>query len=862
MNNFFLSRCVIASGITLALLGCGAEEGGDALVPPPVEVFPIVALDGFSVAKPNTTAYIDLAPYVRGGQATLTSVHYTGSNEACNTPEKNGLGFDVETASGALCDYQFTVSNAQTNDDASMKVFSTQAVDPILPALSYPMALEGSLIPVELDLKVLLKDWPVGYSLDVLSVTVQGSEGNEGTTTALGNVITYTGTGLSGWNRIIYTLTNPDKPSENLMGTVYVTISESINQPPEIHKLEYDYNLENGNAVVLTNASLEIDLNIPALITEPDGQEWQLIEVQSYTATVRPTAPNSLTNKTLTFTAATVGDHVISYVVADHFGGYSVGMIKVTVSVKEKAPTWEALEAAGLIFSAPLRYSDSTNMGYSVNPVWDEGVANTIAGYREAASLAYCGTIGSIPTVSNMRDLRQAHWLLGRVTGKLNEWPKFQSYIALKDDLTGYEVFNLNNGVQSDVGTGSFYVTCLVNLNLQLIMDKTTVVADGQSHKLATVKNPKISQLRVESVGDGLTDADVNLYIDVNPSNTIQQIITTSSTKIGFLQFDVVDINDTDKMLSSPKVKYIADAKTAVHTVELMADGVLADGVASNKLKVKILDANLNPVANQKVTVSTEELDGVTPNSVKVLEVPLSDHNGEITISIVNSEETYGEEVNVITQFKGVDISTGIEFTGSKFPYCYQFGHKGYNCVAYLTDGVGYFASAPSEEFYLNSADQEFKNLVAKIGSHHWVVSPNNHDAGMFMALKMTAYKSSVQTLHGGWCDNLSRMNHMGKNTWSPMNNETLRYWLEDVNGTNPNGYFDLFYSKGWPRRQVDSKITPDSHTNLYLSNERHYSNSSDDGHSFMVGMAPGHYFKLAVNSKYRGVHYPTCVAN
>jgi len=339
----FLSRCVIATSLTLALYGCGSEEGESAA--PPSEVLPIVAMDGFSVAAANQSSYINLASYVRGGQAALTSVRYVGDNhDACPAPTKRGLGFEVNASSGALCDYQFTVSNAQTSDSATMKVFSTQAATPILQPLSHPMVVGGGnatfILPT-----LLGADWPTGYALDTASVTVKGSDDALGTATAAGNIITYTGPTAAGWNLVVYTLTNAEKPDENLLGSIFIAVSEAVNQPPNITKPKYDYNLENDNATVIMGENISIDLS--GFITEPDEQEWQLVGVQSYSATVKPVNENSITNKSLLFRAGTVGDHIVSYVVADHFGGYSVGLIKVTVSPDEQAPTWTGLNAGG-----------------------------------------------------------------------------------------------------------------------------------------------------------------------------------------------------------------------------------------------------------------------------------------------------------------------------------------------------------------------------------------------------------------------------------------------------------------------------------------------------------------------------------
>ena len=235
------SRCVIAAGLVLALFGCGSDEDSNETLSPSTEIFPIVALDGYSVAAINGTTRIDLTSYIRGGEANLTDVSYTGTNDACSAPIKSGIGFDVTNKSGALCDYQFTVSNTQMSDSASMKVFTSAAVNPLLPPRSYAMVLNEA--DKTFDLPTLLEsDWPAGYSLRIDSVEVEGDESNLGKVTALDNSITYTSPSLSGWNRIVYMLVNEDKLGEDMIGTIYVTVSESVNQPPTIKYPQYKYN--------------------------------------------------------------------------------------------------------------------------------------------------------------------------------------------------------------------------------------------------------------------------------------------------------------------------------------------------------------------------------------------------------------------------------------------------------------------------------------------------------------------------------------------------------------------------------------------------------------------------------------------
>ena len=645
------SRCVIAAGLVLALFGCGSDEDSNEKLSPSTEIFPIVALDGYSVAAINGTTRIDLTSYIRGGEANLTDVSYTGTNDACSAPIKSGIGFDVTNKSGALCDYQFTVSNTQMSDSASMKVFTSAAVNPLLPPRSYAMVLNEA--DKTFDLPTLLEsDWPAGYSLRIDSVEVEGDESNLGKVTALDNSITYTSPSLSGWNRIVYMLVNEDKLGEDMIGTIYVTVSESVNQPPTIKYPQYKYNttaikpirfhadkriddqatitliaenneefvkvltpiksleidmadgrwagniylpnvsgLNNkivtirssasfasvihfcedslplqGNLITLINQegadvcgwkrvifpNDSVDINLALFITEPDGQEWQLVSVQSFSASVTAKDPNSITNKMITFSAGTVGKHIISYVAADDFGGYSVGSIQVEVSIENEPTAWKSLTVDNNNYTAPLRYYEGVDLGFDATPVLDSTVNNTIAGYNINSAKSYCASLGTVPTVSQITALKNMHYTLATRTGGLNQWPAAKSYLVRNEENDEYLGYDITTGMATaSTATGIYYATCIVNQSLSLTMTTRRMVANNELRTLAVVDKAPKKNVSVSAFGmtNGLTEADVNLNIEGSGNRVM---ITSQLIKTGDFQVKVTDTADANNSVSSP----------------------------------------------------------------------------------------------------------------------------------------------------------------------------------------------------------------------------------------------------------------------------------------------------------------------
>ena len=313
-----LSRCLMATILSASLFGCGGEDNAQSTSK---EVFPIEALDGFTTVMPHSTASVDVRPFVRGlqGRERLTSVEPVQEECSDVTLSEDGLVFEVDTDSGEWCDYRYTVESdqADTPSTARLSLFSTSARQSTLPPLSHPMLLSDS--NENFDLQTLLgSDWPSGYALSTQAVIVQGSEGNLGGATPTGNTITYTPPAYAGWNRLIFTLKDAGNTGNDVVGVIYVTVSESLNHPPAISKPKYDYNAENSNKVVPIGTP--IDINLSSFITEQNSQEWQVINVQSYTdPQVYVKNPNSITNKIITYAPSIVGEHIISYIVADHY---------------------------------------------------------------------------------------------------------------------------------------------------------------------------------------------------------------------------------------------------------------------------------------------------------------------------------------------------------------------------------------------------------------------------------------------------------------------------------------------------------------------------------------------------------------
>ncbi|MFM5180225.1 Ig-like domain-containing protein [Aeromonas veronii] len=487
-NQFNFSHSIMLL-LACLLLGCGADaengsqsQSGDGAIPP-TPVGQVMVVDGFSAVAPNQSARVDLSNYVRGQGAVLTEM-YSPQSE-CRTTRLAGLTADLYVASGGLCEYTFTASNGKNASSATLNVLASSATNPLLPPLSHPMQLGDGNASFDLQ-DMMGSDWPNGYQLDTSSITVIG--GGEGDATGgPGNTIIYTPPASADWNQIGFVLSNPEKPTEDMLGTIYVTVSETVNAPPSIAKPKYDYNVETGASITTigssTGPSLVINLEtLPTLgIKDPEGGEWQLVHVMSYTSSVSPSDPSSVTNKRFNFTAAVPGDHIVSYIVADHANGFASGMIKINVAPKESPKGWNNIvsDEKAIFYATPL-YSESTALGVTpAEAVWDEAAGNTIAGFTSLQAKAYCGSL-RLPS-------KKAFGLVK--TDDLKAHPRERGYL-ITDNGKDFEIYNIDTAIATPYSLSTSapqYVMCVkfddVSLKSLLVTPEAAVIKVHSTQK-------------------------------------------------------------------------------------------------------------------------------------------------------------------------------------------------------------------------------------------------------------------------------------------------------------------------------------------------------------------------------------------
>ncbi|WP_165386578.1 Ig-like domain-containing protein [Vibrio vulnificus] len=791
-------RMTAVACMVAILVGCGGEGEGSSspsVTPGGEGNASLLAMDGFSVVTPTQSTWVDMSPFIRGGSARITSVDKLSDSTACGDAQVQGSGINVTAASGAFCEYAYTVAQlGASSTTAKLNVLATEAAKPILPPISEALIKGGEAKSFNIQER-LGSDWKSTYSLNAETLTVQGMQGNEGSASANGNIITFTPPELSGWSRIVYTLNDSAAPESSVVGVIYVTISEAINQPPSIAQPKYTYS---PTTPVLMGEPTTLDLSaLPGLnITEPDSQDWQLVSVQSFSATVVSAEPNSVTNKAFTFTAPTIGEHLVSYIIADHYGGYATGLIKIDVKAKGGAPTWTHITQNGLKFTAPLTYTQSQLAEVLTQGVWDAGVTNTIAGFKKNAATQYCASLGSLPLKQSFEAMRAANVSGSTLTGELAKWPKAKPYLVV--DGASYKGVELSTGaVTAYEPNEPYYVTCLENNDMSLTMLARAVTANGVEVPVARVGTAKEGEtFTLAKLGGSLSEADVNIKVAAVEGR--QSTLVASSIKAGDYRFSVTN-DDNGSVLESGVLEFVVDAATVTPKPEVLIPtapvNYLPDTKDEAKVKFTLSDANGNIVASKPITIT---LSSRTASYRTEPSSGSTDANGVLTVFVKNKEK---ETVTITPTVTNNKVRTTGETAQVEFVNQFPCQGGGFNCLPVVEDNV-------PGKLYTPTPEKVFVDAVGFTSNEYYM------EIGSYGPLGFHAARMDWNKVND-WCRILSTNNHAGRTNWRMPSKDELAGLYDK--------YRNMFSALGWP--------TYDYYWSATIDGSAYYSVSLNHGH-------------------------------
>lgn len=576
----------------LLLCGCGGSESDDGTTHPPVvEPAPVSARDGFNVVAPDAPGYVDLSSLIKSGTAgaKVTSVYLeskqgTGdcgqvfSSSEADRNDANiilGQGFNVTINGAAICEYTYEVESvalagqAKTRAKARVMVASSAGGAAVLPPISIAIAISDPAKVTDIKAELEAKgSFPAGYTLsDDFSVLGDGDVILD----AAAFSVSYTPTG-EGVSRVVYALEGDVAGVPDIkMGTLDYAVSSDLNNAPTAEQFDYGSDVE-------INTSVDIDIS-DYVKDAIDGDDLQLIDVQSYTADVTSKAPGDMTNKVFTFEAAEAGEHYVSYTVSDHKGGFATAIVEVSTFDASQVAKWKGIEMGMEFFSAPQTKFEIDSSGDDYQGFYNDTAYTPtlqIAMFNLAGAQLYCGSRGRLPTQAEMAALYSDK---SPVTSW--QWPSGKTYLT--EETSGAAgVFSLLDGTVSAIDGNLHYVTCVDSGGISILASKSVVVANGIDFSQVTA-----SFMRSTKPVEGAV-------FDINISGSVTASAVTVTTGVdGLATFDVSSTKAGDELIGvtyttadglpvsvDANVKFIGDADTArVASVENTRQYAIPDGV-------------------------------------------------------------------------------------------------------------------------------------------------------------------------------------------------------------------------------------------------------------------------------------------
>ncbi|WP_158108433.1 Ig-like domain-containing protein [Vibrio furnissii] len=470
-----LPLAILAIMIMLAGCGEGSDSGVVTPLKPGKEQNQFYAQD---VVRQNSLAglfYVDLSTNIGsddGTKAALNQVTVLSSDADCRVVAQNSNGFTIKASGAQVCDYRYRVGPALALmsteiSDSSYAEATVRAVTGISSDLLMPISAVTST-GSEVSVNIKNELGKLGYELDesfVLSNTVTLPLAPTTHSAAIANPAEHTidyipGTGIpSGVERVLYSYT--DAEGHVLVGTIDIAVSTESNHAPIANSAKVtevvDPDTGETRSTVPWNKTIELDVG--SLISDPDGDELQLIDVFAYGVTVTiPQDTNgdgSPLNETVFQLHTTEsGTKDISYTVSDLKGGYATGVLEVEVD----GPYADIGD-----FSAPHTAQQATGFDAQFEPYGPgDGVTalNTVinASYDFERAEAVCATQGKyLPYEFKLRTLYKEY--SDQSIFKNKNWPINLPYWT--DDGSA---FDLGTGTTVSANNTEYrYVTCLSN---------------------------------------------------------------------------------------------------------------------------------------------------------------------------------------------------------------------------------------------------------------------------------------------------------------------------------------------------------------------------------------------------------------
>ncbi len=252
--------------------------------------------------------------------------------------------------------------------------------------------------------------------------------------------------------KLAYTL-HSKKTDELITGYILVSLSTPKNSLPIAENFELSSKIP--------SFELLKGIDVASKISDPDGDPLQLIDVFAFNALVEvenKDDPLCVSNSctTFSFKASSVGYFDVSYVIADHFGGYALGIVRIqTESPSTVTGPWEPIlqKKDHLTFTPPLTVEQSNILGFMYQDHFIEKHGSSeydVSLFNYNMAELYCSLMGlRLPELS---EIRQLYVEKGDLSLLLNpeDWSTERQYWTKSSTVAGsHNTFDFKSNTDS-----------------------------------------------------------------------------------------------------------------------------------------------------------------------------------------------------------------------------------------------------------------------------------------------------------------------------------------------------------------------------------------------------------------------------
>ncbi|EHK2889291.1 hypothetical protein J7G16_004187 [Vibrio parahaemolyticus] len=639
MNMIFMKfKNLILGMLLLSLMGCNQEQGKSA---EPVSLY---AQDSFNTVQAQRKAFVNLISNVESSHSGTYISDVTPLNNAmaCRSFDVNKQGTVIDTGNGVgLCSFKYEVQN-DYDDKAFANAYSVVAIQEksdttteYFKSLSRVAVIDS---PVTINLNDELgSEIPFGFDLDESSVSILGSGSEEIKVDGTLNQIQFTSSEV-GVSRVMFSFTDG---SVVKVGVVTIAVSDGINSLPSAENYDYP-------DVIDLDSTIPVD--VKSLISDADGDQLQLIYVNSLSAEVVLDSASDVTNTQFSFTAHSSGVHIVTYAVSDHRGGINIAAISFKVVDPAGKSPWNDVTVDFKQFLKPLTREDAvaesadySGLVYEKDPV--SGVRTWhMTTFNVAKAEKHCKTRGHIASTEEMATLA------ANGSGGVNlasGWPVQTPYIVKNG--SSYTAVNMDSDVPSSaaLGVDGGYLTCVADMGMEIDLYETRVTdipANGDDEAKIVVNITREGEFEEHAVVNIIPDV-ISTTLDIDAMTVETDFsgaatFTMRNTKAETIPF-TIEYEGAELRID---VEFIGDKTTAVLFGLTATNGAaVLDSVA--EVNAQVLDAFNNAVPDQAVLF--EQLDLFDDASFDTLKV-VTDENGIASAKLRWLNETPATESQVV----------------------------------------------------------------------------------------------------------------------------------------------------------------------------------------------------------------------